>query len=135
MDIFRTLIVPAASVELAREIAASFGPGGANMWITPLSPAGADPATHYISSGYVPPEYQFLVPCQTWEQDEDGQWIMTGSTPGNPVAVYEHCVASEIECTQDDIDALFATVDVTEQKPFVAMARLGLQIINPPEDE
>jgi phosphoserine phosphatase len=31
MDIFRTLIVSAAFVELAREIAASFGPGGANM--------------------------------------------------------------------------------------------------------
>jgi hypothetical protein len=60
---------------------------------------------------------------------------MTGSTPGDPVAVYEHCVASEIECTQDDIDALFAAADVTEQKPFVAMARLGLQIINPPSDE
>lgn len=138
MDIYRNLIVPAGSVELAREIATSFGPGGVGMWTTPLSPTGADPATHYISSGYVPPEYQFLVPCQTWEwqqpEGEKGAWVMVSSTPGDPVAVYEHCVASEIKCTQDDIDALFAAADVTEQEPFVAMGRLGVQIVNPPMD-
>ena len=62
MDIFRTLIVPAANVDLARAVGASFGPGGAGMWTTPLSASGSDPATHYISTGYVPPEYGFLVP-------------------------------------------------------------------------
>lgn len=31
-------------------------------------------------------------------------------------------------------DALIAVANVTEQKPFVAMGRFGLQIINPPED-
>jgi hypothetical protein len=131
-DIFRTLIVPAANVELARQIAASFGPGGSGMWITPLSATGAEPASHYISSGYVPPEYGYLVPCQTWQQDQDGTWVMTGSEPGDPVAVYNHCVETGVACTQADVDALFAAADVTEQEPFTAMGRLGLQIINPP---
>ena len=127
-DIFRTLIVPDANVGLARAIASSFGPGGDGMWITPLSPTGDEPVTHYISTGLVPPEYGYLVPCQTWTQNEDGDWIMTGEEPGNPQAVYAHCLETGVECTQADIDALFAAADVTEQPPFFAMGRLGLQI-------
>jgi len=128
-DIFRTLLVPAANVELARQIAASFGPGGAGMWTTPLSATGAEPASHYISSGYVPPGYGYLVPLQTWVQEQDGTWVMTGSEPGDPVAVYTSATEQGVVCTQADVDALFAAADVTEQEPFTAMGRLGLQII------
>lgn len=132
MDIFRTLIVPAANVELARQIAASFGPGGVGMWTTPLSASGSDPATHYISTGYVPPEYGYLVPLQVWAQDENGNWVLVSSDPGDPVAVYTSATAQGVVCTQADVDALFAAADVTEQEPFVAMGRLGLKIISPP---
>jgi hypothetical protein len=131
MDIFRTLIVPTANVELARQIAASFGPGGEGMWTTPLLSTGNDKATHYISSGYVPEAYGYLVPCQTWEQSESGPWVMTGSTPGDHVAVYDAASQAGVICTQADIDALFAAADVTEQAPFVAMGRLGLSIVIP----
>lgn len=134
MDIFRTLIVPAANVDLARAIATSFGPGGEGMWITPLSADGLDPATHYISTGYVPPEYGYLVPLQVWALDEEGDWVLVGSEPGDPVAVYTAATAQGVVCTQADVDALFAAADVTEQEPFVAMGRLGLTIINPPLD-
>jgi hypothetical protein len=133
MDIFRTLIVPTANVELARQIAASFGPGGSGMWTTPLSATGAEPASHYISSGYVPPGYGYLVPLQTWQQDQDGTWVMTGSEPGDPVAVYNHCVEAGVPCTQADVDALFAAADVTEQEPFTAMGRLSIMICNSAE--
>ena len=132
MDIFRTLIVPAANVELARQIAASFGPGGVGMWTTPLSASGSGQATHYISSGYVPPEYGYLVPLQVWAQDESGNWVLVSSEPGDPVAVYTAATAQGVVCTQADVDALFAAADVTEQEPFVAMGRLGLKIISPP---
>lgn len=132
MDIFRTLIVPAANVELARQIAASFGPGGVGMWTTPLSASGIGQATHYISSGYVPPDYGYLVPCQWWEQDQDGNWVLVSSEPGDPVAVYTAATENGVVCTQADVDALFAAADVTEQEPFVAMGRLGLKIISPP---
>jgi len=133
-DIFRTLIVDTANVELARAIAASFGSGGVGMWTTPLSSDGKDPATYYISSGYVPPDYGYLVPCQWWEQDEKGNWVMTGSEPGDPVAVYTAATSQGVKCTQEDVDALFAVADVTEQEPFTAMGRLGVQIVNPPEE-
>lgn len=132
-DIFRTLIVPTANVELARQIAASFGPGGAGMWTTPLSATGAEPASHYISSGGIPAGFAHLVPLQTWMQEQDGTWVMTGSEPGDPVAVYNHCVEAGVACTQADVDALFAAADVTEQEPFTAMGRLGIMICNSAE--
>lgn len=131
-DIFRTLTVTAATAPLAREIAASFGPGGAGMWTTPLSASGTDPASHYISSGYIPADFAYLVPCQTWEMDEDGAWVLVSSEPGDPVAVYEAATAQGVVCTQADVDTIFASADVTAQEPFVAMGRLGVQIINPP---
>ena len=131
-DAFRTLIVTADTAPLAREIAASFGTGGAGMWTTPLSASGADPASHYISSGYIPADFAYLVPCQTYEQDEDGAWVLVSSEPGDPVAVYEAATAQGVVCTQAQVDAIFASADVTAQEPFVAMARLGLSIVNPP---
>ena len=134
MDIFRTLIVPTANVDLARAIAASFGPGGDGMWTTPLSTTGLDPASHYISSGFVPEAFAYMAPCQTWEQDEDGAWVLVSSEPGDPVAVYTAASEAGVICTQAEVDALFAAADVTAQEPFVAMGRLGLTIINPPLD-
>lgn len=130
MDIFRTLIVPANQVELARSIAASFGTGGEGMWTTPLSSTGLFPATHYISTGYIPPEFAYMVPEQFWEMDEEGNWVETGSTEGNAVAVYEAAVAGGVECSLADVEGLFAVADVTEQEPFTAMGRLNLQIVN-----
>ena len=134
MDIFRTLIVPTAHVDLARAIAASFGPGGDGMWTTPLSATGADPASHYISSGFVPEAFAYMVPLQVWEQNEDGAWVLVSSEPGDPVAVYTAATEAGVICTQAEVDALFAAADVTAQEPFVAMGRLGLTIINPPLD-
>lgn len=131
MDIFRTLIVPDAYVELARQIAASFGSGGEGMWTTPLSADGKEPTQYWISTGYVPPDYSYLVPCQWWEQDEKGNWVMVRSEPGNPEAVYAAASSAGVKCTQQDVDDLFAAADVTEQEPFVAMGRLGVQIVQP----
>lgn len=130
-DIFRTLIVTAADAPLARAISASFGPGGVGMWTTGLSTDGGEPASHYVSTGYVPPEYAYLVPCATWEM-QSGQWVKTGETTGDPVALYQLAQQAGIACTQADIDALFANSDVTEQEPFTAFGRLGLQIVRTP---
>lgn len=54
-DVFVTIIIPAAEVEAARELAATV-PGGQGMFTAALSPTGSAPAKHYISSGYVSPE-------------------------------------------------------------------------------
>lgn len=52
-DINRTMIVPAALAPLARALAAGLSPGGVGMFTTGLSPTGAEPATHYVSSGLI----------------------------------------------------------------------------------
>ena len=129
-DTFLTLIVPDAEVALARTVAATMDPGGVGMWTTPLSADGQEPATAWISTGWVPEGWQAIVPTQTWEQAEDGTWTETGSTPGDPDAVLAACEAAGLEVTAAEIAALFAAADVTAQDPWVAMGRLGLQLLS-----
>lgn len=128
-DVFRTMIVPQQNVALAREIGASYGPGGENMWVTPLSSNGGDPASHYVSSGYIPEEFALLAPLQIWTVDQEGNWVLLSTEPGDPVAVYQSAIAAGVSCTQAQINALFAATDSTEQGPFVAMSRLGLVLV------
>ncbi len=125
------MILAADTIGLARELAASFGPGGMGMWLTPLSADGTEPATHFISSGYIPPEFAYMVPSQTWALDEEGNWVMVSSDPGNPQAVYEAATAQGVICTLEQVEAVFATADVTSDEPFAAMGRLGLVIVQP----
>ena len=132
MDTFATLIIQAQDAPLAREIAAAFGPGGVGMFTTPLSADGLDPASHYISSGYIPQEFVSLAPSTTWTQDEDGQWIATDHYPGDAATVYAYASQAGIECTLEDVEGVFSRSDCSGQEPFVAMGRMGLMIVNPP---
>lgn len=130
---FRTLICTAATTPLARDIAAMLSPsGGQNMWITGLSATGKAPATHYVSTGLISPEFAALVPEQVWEQDANGNWVQTDSTPGDPVLCYQMCVAAGMTVTQAQINAVYAAADVTAQEPFVAFGRLGLKMVQVP---
>lgn len=131
---FRTLIVTAEHADLARRLAGSFGSGGLGMWTTPLSSTGAEPATHYISSGMLPAEFAGMVPTQTWEL-VDGVWTKIASTPGDAAAVYYVAQQQGVECTLAEVEDTLISSDVTAQPPFTAMGRLGLQIVNPPDDE
>lgn len=133
-DLFRSLIIAAQDAPLARQIAAAFGPGGEGMWTTPLSASGNDPATHYISSGYIPAEFVSLAPNTTWEQDENGQWVQTDHYPGDAATVYAYASQAGISCTLEDVEGVFSRSDVSAQEPFVAMGRMGVKIVNPPAD-
>ena len=132
MDTFATLIIQAQDAPLAREIAAAFGPGGIGMFTTPLSASGLDPASHYISSGYIPQEFVSLAPSTTWTQDEDGQWIATDHYPGDAATVYAYASQAGIQCSLADVEGVFSRSDCSAQEPFVAMGRMGLMIVNPP---
>jgi hypothetical protein len=130
---FRTLITTAATTPLARDIAATLSPtAGQNMWLTGLSATGSAPATHYVSTGLISPEFAMLVPEQMWEQDANGDWVQTGSSPGDPVLCYQMCIAGGLTVTQAQVNAVYAAADVTEQEPFTAFARLGLQMVQEP---
>ena len=110
MDIFKTLIVQANQVELAREVGASYGAGGEGMFVTPLSATGIYPATHYISTGMIGVEFASML--------ETAQGLVDG--------------ASQLGVTIDLATAeyLLTNADISDEEPFVAMERLGLQMIN-----
>ena len=128
---FRTMITTAATTATARSIAVTLSPtGGQYMWITPLSASGNLPATHYISTGLISPEFAMLVPEQVWQWNAaTSQWVKVSSTPGDPVMCYQMCVDGGLSITQAQVNAVYAAADVTEQEPFVAFSRLGLKIV------
>ena len=68
---------------------------------------------------------------QTWTQDAQGNWSMTGSTPGDAAIVRAAAIAKGFSCTLAEVQALFTAADGTTQEPFTAMGRMGLKIINP----
>ena len=103
------------------------------MWETPLGPTADGPTTWYVSSGYIPEAFAYMVPCTYWAMDENGNWVETSRDLGNPIAVYQGCVAAGLSVTQDEIDGLFARADVNDQDPWVAFSRMGVTIVQPPE--
>ena len=140
-DVFRSMILVAADAPLIRDIADMFAGGPQHMWQTGLSTDGKAPATHYIATGYVPEGYQQMAPWQEWEQNpETGQWVMTFSYAGRPDIVWHACQQPmpdndppqpKVACTLEEVEMAFARADMTSQDPWVALGRLGLQIVQP----
>jgi len=122
----RTMIVPAAFQQLAQGLceAAAEGDAGKGMFTTGLSADGTEPATHYISSGPIATEFGDLLPLTSF--DEEGQ---STTRPGDIATVEAIADQAGITLPAGTIAALFEAIDVTEQEPFTAMARTGLQIV------
>lgn len=130
-DVFRTMIVPAAQQARAQQIATTVAPtAGQGMWTTPLSPDGQEPATHYVSTGFIAPEWETLMPCQTWAYEDDS-WDLVTSTPGDAEQLWMAIQAEDPDSTitLPQIVDLFAAADVTEHDPWQVFERLGLQIV------
>ena len=143
-DVFRTMILDAADAPLVRSIADMFAGSPQHMWQTGLSTDGKAPATHYIATGYVPEGYQQMAPWQDWEwqqpdPDQPGAWVMTFSYPGRPDIVWQACQqpiseddpSPRVPCTLAQVEGAFQRSDMTSQDPWVALGRLGLQIVQP----
>jgi hypothetical protein len=128
----RTIIIPASVQPNARALCKGLaGIAGDGMFTTGLSATGKAPATHYISSGPISHDMAVLLPCKTVTQDKDGKDVVT-TTPGMPDVVPTLATKAGISTTKTKITALYAAIDVSDQPPFVAMARLGLQIVQVP---
>ena len=140
-DVYRCMIITAADAPLIRDIADMFAGSPQHMWQTGLSADGKAPATHYIATGYVPEGYQVMAPWQEWEQNpETGQWVMTFSYAGRPDIVWQACQQPipdsdppqpKVPCTLAQVEGAFQRSDMTSQDPWVALGRLGLQIVQP----
>jgi len=127
----RTLIVPADQVEFARLLTATIaGPSGAGMWTTPLSPTGELPATHWISSGLIDQQFAALLPLT--EHPADGDPV---HTPGRPEVCAHLAREAGMTVTAGQVAALFAAASVTTEDAHTAMARMGLMIASPPENQ
>ena len=126
---FRTLIIPTAHVQLARDLAAAISPENATGLFTTGLTNGTQ-VTHYISTGIVSDQFAMPLPLTTWAQDEDGAWVQVSHSPGDPQAIAD--IAAQLDppfaVTVAEIAAAFAASDISEQEPFVAMARLGLSL-------
>ena len=122
---FRTFIVPSAVVQMARAMCVGLaGPAGDGMFTTELSATGASPATHFVSSGPISDEMAALLPLTTVNPDGS-----TTTAPGDPAYVVELAAQAGITVTVEQVAGLLASVDVSDQAPFAAMERLGLQMV------
>ena len=111
--VHRCLIVPTAYTPLARALCSGLVPGGQGdgMLATALSPTGAELITHYISAGMIEDVFADLLPL--------------GDAPGQPDTIV-NLAGGMVSLAQ--VEALLAAIDVTEQDPFTAMARMGLEL-------
>lgn len=94
------------------------------MFTTALSATGVDPATHYISSGLIESDFADLLPLIEFPADADPV-----IHPGQPDLITQMATDQGMGVTVDEVQALLAAVDVTDQDAFSALDRLGLQIV------
>ena len=128
----RTIIIPASVQPNARALCKGLaGIAGDGMFVTGLSATGKAPATHYISSGPISDGMAALLPCKRVSKDKDGKDLTT-TDPGMPDAVPDLAAKAKISTTKAKIETLYASIDVSDQPPFEAMARLGLQMVQVP---
>lgn len=123
-----TIVLPAAAQALAQGLCvAAAGEAGAGMFTTGLSATGEAPATHFISSGAMEAKFADILPLSTITTEDEVETV--SKTTGNIEAAIQ--LAKDAGQTVDakTIGGLFAALDVSEQPPFVAMARLGLQLV------
>ena len=121
----RTIVIPAAMQTKAQGLCKGLaGTAGDGMFTTELSATGSAPATHFVSSGPISDEMAALLPLTTVNPDGS-----TTTAPGDPAYVVELAAQAGITVTVEQVAGLLAAVDVSDQAPFDAMARLGLKLV------
>lgn len=123
-----TIILPAATQALAQGLCvAAAGEAAAGMFTTGLSPTGEAPATHFISSGAIETQLADILPVATITVVEGVETLTPAA--GDLDAVLGLASAAGVPVDLATVEGLFAALDVSEQSPFTAMERLGLQIV------
>lgn len=107
--IFKTIIVPASHVELARAVCASAGSGGEGMFIVKCAPVNNPEDIHYISSGLIGSAFESAF-----------------SSTGIIVTMAEE---ANVEVTLEQIEELMSVADISDEG-LGALTRLGMKIIS-----
>lgn len=138
---FRSMLIPAADRDTARQIWGTLDPEYANTFRFACGSA-ADPndktITHYCDAGPITDAAALLMPLEYWTLDPDtGFWVMQYRDDGNPKRVYWFCKNKGAEFSLESIEGIWARASVSEQPLNDALARAGLRIIWPdaPEPE
>lgn len=140
-DVHRCMIIPVSTLASVKGLADKFGRASQGMWITELSPTGNAPATHMISTGAIGLEFAGIMPLKkvtkSYQTDAQGKTTPTlavEDTLANPQAMIDLSTVHKVKGVPSSTvyAALMAQVDVSDQPPFEAMARMGLKIIRKP---
>lgn len=107
----KTMIVAASCAQTARMLCEMLaGAGGSGMFQTALSATGAEPATHYASSG--PIEQQFANLLDSGAEN-----------------IHAVVTAAGIEIPIEAVQQIMTCADISDEPAEVAFERLGLQLI------
>ena len=130
----RTIVVPAAFQSLAQGLceAAAEGDAGKGMFTTGLSADGTEPATHYISAGYIEDTFADILPLTTITPAAEMDEPPTTTRPGNVEFVDGIAAQAGITLPAGTIAALFDAISVSEEDAYAAMGRLGIRFITEP---
>ena len=96
------------------------------MFAVPLSASGESPATDFISAGAIGDDFTPLLPLTTFSLDG-----VPTTVPGQPAVIVDLAAEAGIVVTLEQIEALLAAVEVTDEAWPVALARRGLKRIFP----
>lgn len=129
--VHRCIIVPAAIQVTCQSLCETLAEGdaGANMFLRGLCPTGEAESTHYISSGPIEDAFADVLPLTTASAtySPEGEVTTTVSTrPADVAAIAALIDQTGMSMPTEQIAALLDLVDVSEQSPEEAMARLGL---------
>ena len=108
----KCMITSAGIAPSVRVLAGSFGPAASGMWVTPLSPTGGLPATHYVSAGMIDKPFADML--------------------DSPESLQAGCLALGASVTIEECQIMLGQSDISTEAPFTAMKRLGLKLINTP---
>lgn len=136
--VLRTIIVPAmiqATCQTLCEMLAE-GDAGKNMFLRGLCQPDTTTSTHYISSGPIEEFFASLLPLTaTTTYDEEGEATTTVSTrPADVAGIAALIAQAGMSMPTEQIAALLALIDVSDQSPEEAMARLGLVYTPDPQE-
>lgn len=108
--VHKTILVSDAVVDQARSLCEQLaGAGGAGMFATALSADGAEPASHWVSSGLILQDFAQMLE--------------------NPAIVYTAAEQVGIELPEGSVEALLSHCDISDEQAETTLARIGLQYV------
>lgn len=114
-DVFVTIVVPANVAVAVRKVGEVLGSDTDGMFTTGLSASGAAPATHFISSGVIYPRFVSAI--------RSGDLIYSFVTE----RIAQN--GKTFPYTLAQVKTAVASIDVSTDVPFDALARLGLSLV------